>query len=304
MAAHRLHRYPFKAMGSFCELQFYLSSGVESQKLSAVLIQEVERLEAKYSRYRPRSYLQTINNSAGTRGGLTVDSETASLLDHAANCYHQSNGLFDITSGVLRKIWDFKTNTIPSEDEIEQILPLVGWDKVQWSNGELLLTVRGMEIDFGGIVKEYAADCVSELARKSGVKYGLVNLGGDFSIIGSHPDGRSWNIGIQHPRKESVAIAQVSLSSGALATSGDYERFFIHNNKRYSHILDPLTGWPNSGLSAVSIVAEHCVLAGSVATIAMLKREDEAIAWLKEIDLPHLYMTSKELLSGSLKQTP
>ena len=92
----------------------------------------------------------------------------------------------------------------------------------------------------------------------------------------------------------------MSLSTGALATSGDYERFFIHNKKRYSHILDPLTGWPNSGLSAVSIVAEHCVLAGSVATIAMLKKEDEAIAWLKEIDLPHLYMTSKEFLSGSL----
>ena len=151
-----------------------------------------------------------------------------------------------------------------------------------------------MQIDFGGIVKEYAADSVARLARSLGVEHGLVNLGGDFSVIGSQPGNKPWAVGICSPVSESGIMAKIDLLDGGLASSGDYERFFMHQGLRYSHILNPMTGWPSNGLRAVSIAANLCSVAGSVATIAMLKDELEAKAWLKDSGLAYVYMDSKQ----------
>ena len=150
----------------------------------------------------------------------------------------------------------------------------------------------GMNLDFGGIVKEYAADTLAVLAKKLGVKYGLINLGGDIATVGYKPDDVPWKIGIADPRSTKTEIATINIYSGGLATSGDYKRFFIYKGERFSHILNPKTGFPCTGLRAVSVAANLCTVAGSIATIAMLKEEPDAIDWLNGLGIPFVAMDS------------
>jgi thiamine biosynthesis lipoprotein len=235
---------------------------------------------------------------AGNKLGLAIDDETQSLFDHALNCFEQSDGLFDITAGALNKIWDFKKALVPSQAQIDVARAHVGLNKLSCKDSHIHLP-RDMQIDFGGIVKEYAADSVARLARSLGVEHGLVNLGGDFSVIGSQPGNKPWAVGISSPVSESGVMAKIELNDGGLASSGDYERFFMHEGKRYSHILNPMTGWPSNGLRAVSIAANLCSVAGSAATIAMLKDESEAKAWLKDSGLACVYMDSEEKIGSA-----
>lgn len=294
----KLTRYAFKAMGSFCEIQLFDASRVSGKQLARKLSREVARLEAKYSRFKSASLLSQINLAAGNAQGLAVDAETVSLLEHAKSCFETSGGLFDITAGVLNTLWDFKQARVPSEEQIEEALCRVGFDRLSWQDSCLHLP-EGMQIDFGGIVKEYAADSVARLARELGVDAGLVNLGGDFSVIGAQPDRRPWPVGIQGPEHAQDVIAGIALSAGGLASSGDYERYFLHEGKRYSHILNPKTGWPCAGLRAVSVAANLCTVAGSVATIAMLKEEQEAKEWLAESGLPYVWVDSQAKVESS-----
>jgi thiamine biosynthesis lipoprotein len=128
-----------------------------------------------------------------------------------------------------------------------------------------------MELDFGGFGKEYAADRAATLLQQLGVRSGLVNLGGDIRLVGPRPDGSAWRLGIQHPRHDTRLLAQLPLAGGALATSGDYERFFERAGRRYCHVLDPRTGWPVAHWQSVSVVAPACLAAGALTTVAMLK---------------------------------
>ena len=290
--------FSFKAMGSFCEIQLFDESRIRVKNVVNQLAEEVARLEKKYSRFREDSFLTEINSSAGNKLGLAIDDETQSLFDHALNCFEQSDGLFDITAGALNKIWDFKKALVPSQAQIDVARAHVGLNKLSCKDSHIHLP-RDMQIDFGGIVKEYAADSVARLARSLGVEHGLVNLGGDFSVIGSQPGNKPWAVGISSPVSESGVMAKIELNDGGLASSGDYERFFMHEGKRYSHILNPMTGWPSNGLRAVSITANLCSVAGSAATIAMLKDESEAKAWLKDSGLACVYMDSEEKIGSA-----
>ncbi|MFT7470889.1 MAG: thiamine biosynthesis lipoprotein [Kiritimatiellia bacterium] len=291
-------KFSFKAMGSFCEIQLFDESRIRAKNIVKQLADEVARLEKKYSRFREDSFLTKINFSAGNKLGLAIDEETQSLFDHALNCFEQSDGLFDITAGALNKIWDFKKARVPSQAQIDAARAQVGLNKISCKDSHIHLP-RDMQIDFGGIVKEYAADSIARLARRLGVEHGLVNLGGDFSVIGSQPDNKPWTVGISSPISDNGVMAKIELSDGGLASSGDYERFFMHEGERYNHILNPLTGWPSNGLRAVSIAANLCSVAGSVATIAMLKDESAAKAWLEDSGLAYVYMDSKEKIGSA-----
>ena len=216
----------FRAMGTYCEIQLYEASRISAKRLVRRLIDEVSRLESKYTRYRDDSFLSEINRSAGTQTGIKIDIETLKLFEHARSCYEQSDGLFDITAGVLRRVWDFSRKRIPDESELQETLPLIGYERLHWHD-DLLFLPESMEIDFGGIVKEYAADSLANLARELGVKRGLINLGGDFAAIGSQPENRPWPIGITHPEDSTKIMSHFHLFEGGLASSGDYERSFI-----------------------------------------------------------------------------
>ena len=271
MAAHDDLGFRFTAMASTCEVRVGAIARRRAAGLAAQAIAEVRRIEAKYSRYRDDSVVSRINASAGSGRPVGVDRETAHLLDFAADLFAASDGLFDITSGTLRKAWDFRSGRLPQRGEIEKLLPLVGWSRVQWDGTAIALPRAGMELDFGGFGKEYAADRAATLLQQQGVRSGLVNLGGDIRLVGPRPDGSAWRLGIQDPRDNRRLLAQLPLGEGALATSGDYERFFERDGKRYCHVLDPRTGWPVAHWRSVSVIAPACLAAGALTTVAMLK---------------------------------
>ncbi|MEX2207452.1 MAG: FAD:protein FMN transferase [Myxococcota bacterium] len=286
-------------MGSPCELQLFADDPVIARRAAALAIAGVRRLEARYSRYRDESFLSEINRVAAAGGRIAVDGETAALLDYAASCHRESEGLFDITSGVLRRAWRFDRGQPPDAAQVESLLERVGWLRVVWERPVLAFPVPGMELDLGGVVKEYAADRAARLCREAGVASGLVNLGGDIALVGPRPDATPWRIGIRHPRDRHALIRTIELARGALASSGDYERCIVFEGVRYGHILNPRTGWPVRQLASVSVVAELCVLAGSAATIAML-REERGAAWLEATGLPSYWVDVRGETGGSL----
>jgi len=275
----------FQAMASPCEIRLDQVRGQAAGEPTrdAALVQamaEVHRIEAKYSRYRADSVISQINASAGQAEPLAVDDETAALLDFAATLHTDSEGRFDVSSGVLRRAWDFNGSTLPSDAQLAALQALVGWQRVQWDGHHIRLPQAGMELDFGGIGKEYAADRAASLLQGLGFSQGYVNLGGDIRVLGPRPDGQPWRFGIQHPRRPQDLIAHIEVAQGALATSGDYERFLIHNGQRYGHILDARSGWPVRHWQSVSVVAPACVAAGALTTIAMLMGE-QALDFLR-----------------------
>ena len=294
-----LFEFPFKAMGGPCQISVYADTHAGALQIAQCAINEVSRLEKKYSRYLDDSITSRINRAAGTSSPVQVDQETATLLDYANVCYQQSDGLFDISSGVLRKAWNFKQQCLPQQSSIDALLPLVGWHQVEWQPPYISLPLKGMELDFGGYVKEYAADCAARACQEQGAQYGYVDLGGDLAIFGPHPDQRPWQIGIRHPRQPSQAIAYIDVAAGGLASSGDYERCMVVDNKRYSHILNPRTGWPVETLASVSVMADLCLLAGTATTITLLKGEQAGIAWLEELGLPYFAVDQRMATYGT-----
>jgi thiamine biosynthesis lipoprotein len=277
----------------------YAHSQERADMLAALAIAEVERINDKYSRYSPVSFLSQLNRSAGSGETVMVDDETAALLDYAFACFAKSGGLFDITAGVLRRAWNFASGRLPEADAIRLLLPRIGMEKLFWKRPYLRFTAQGMEIDLGGIGKEYAVDRVASLLAEEGVEHGFVELGGDFFAWGPHPDGRPWPIGIRDPHRESEIAGVVAIECGALATSGDYARCIEAGGKRYSHILNPRTGWPATGLSSVTATAAQCMVAGSLTTIALLKGR-EGIHWLAAMGQPHLWMDEEGRNGGTL----
>lgn len=278
----------FQAMASPCRLVLDGQDLQAMEHMARQCVREVHRIEYKYSRYRPDSVVSLINTAAG-RDPVPIDAETSGLLEFANGLWSISDGLFDITSGVLRRAWDFKKGTPPEVSNVQRLLPLVGWDKVTRTHDQVSLPIAGMELDFGGFGKEYAADRAAVMLIEAGFTNALVNLGGDLHATGPRmaqgQEGRAWAIDIQHPRpspaSSSEKLISMELSRGGLATSGDYERFFIHDGQRYCHVLHPQTGWPVHAVQSVSVIAPSTTLAGAMTTIAMLQ-ETQAKNWLLE----------------------
>lgn len=278
----------FEAMASPCEL---LLEGVDEATARAQLRRaqaEALRIEQRFSRYREDSVVARLY--AGRNTWQWVDEETALLLDFAAQCHALSGGLFDITSGVLRHAWRFDGGTqVPSAAAVAALRPRVGWHRLRWQRPRLWLP-EGMELDFGGIGKEYAVDRTLALLQAAVPAPTLVNFGGDLACSGPRADGSAWQVGIEQPTGtagEPVAAAVLQLRQGALATSGDARRFVWHEGRRLGHVLDPRSGWPVEGAPrSVTVAAPRCVEAGLLSTLALL-RGPGAAAWLREAAVPH-----------------
>ena len=283
----QLHRFAFRAMAAMNEVQVHAPTREAAGAMAARAIEEVRRIEAKYSRYQPGSVVSAVNAAAGG-AAVRIDEETTKLLDYAETCYRQSRGLFDPTSGVLRRAWRFAPGAVPpSQEALDALLPLIGWHRVERGRGTIRLPLAGMEIDFGGFGKEYAVDRAALMLREAGARSALVNLAGDLAILGPQPDGAPWRVGIRHPRMEDVAIATLPVASGAVATSGDYERFLDAGGMRHCHVLDPRTGRSARGFRSVTVHAPSCLVAGSASTIAMLMGNEAGLAWLAGLETAH-----------------
>jgi len=286
-------------MGSPCDIQLFAANAGAAGQVGDIVVKDIERLEGLYSRYRENSVLSQINRVAAQGGTIRVDDETAGILDYAAACYAQSGGLFDVTSGILRRAWRFDGAALPDEALIRSLLDRIGWEKLCWQRPELSFPVPGLELDFGGIVKEYAVDRAASLCLQQGHEHAVVNLGGDVRVVGPRADGSPWRVGIRHPRRHGDVAQSVSIHRGAVASSGDYERCIVVDGVRYGHILNPKTGWPVRHMAAVSVIGEFCVVAGSASTIAMLK-ESDGPAWLADLGLPHIWIDTEGRAGGSI----
>ena len=294
-----IHHEHFTAMGSPCELLLAVAHPLAARHAVQAVIADVQRLEQRYSRYRDDSDLSALNRVAAAGGTTEVDDETAALLDYAHACHVHSGGRFDITSGLLRRVWRWSSGQLPAAAEVHALLGRVGWPRVTWQRPRLTFTVPGMELDLGGIVKEYAADRAAAWLVEAGISHALVNLGGDVRVAGPQPDGQPWRIGIRDPHRPGQLLVTLSLSQGALTSSGDYERCIVVDGVRHGHILDPRTGWPVQGLAAASVVAPLAVVAGSASTIAMLMGRDGP-AWLARSGLLHLWVDADGRAGGPL----
>jgi thiamine biosynthesis lipoprotein len=299
LAEATLRHYRFNAMGCPCALQLETDADAFARAAAAVQA-EVDRLDRKYSHYRDDSLVAAIGASADAGAHIDVDAETADLLDFSATLHAQSGGRFDITAGALTRLWDPQSGRVPDDATIARTRARCGWHKVEWQRPRLKLGMPGMRLDLGGVVKEYAADRAALVCRQHGVEHGVVDLGGDLAVVGAHRDGSEWLAGIKAPRDPQRAIARIELRRGGLATSGDYERVMTVDGRRYSHIVDPLTGRPSESFASVSVVADSCLVAGAASTLAMLLGPTDGRAWLEALGLPFLCVDADGNVSGSL----
>ena len=270
----------FNAMASPCEVIVQTTDKQLALKLGDIVAAEVWRIEDKYSRYDHKSLCSAINSNAGQ--SVAIDEETYQLLTFADHCYQLSDGLFDISSGVLRKIWTFRGGSVqrtkfPSQTQVSAALSKVGWKKINFDRQQITL-YKGMEIDFGGIGKEYAVDRGIILAKQLTSNPVLVNLGGDLAVTGPRINNKTWQVAIEHPDVDSTlgtdnsADMIVSLKSGALATSGDAFFFQAEDGIRDGHILNAKTGWPIAlAPRSITVVSPQCIQAGILATLALLQ---------------------------------
>ena len=271
----------FTAMASPCEVLVDTADAAEATALLGIAAREAQRIEAKFSRYLPDNIVYRINHSGGRP--VEVDEETALLIEYAATCYEMSDGMFDITSGVLRRVWNFDgSSRVPSKDAVHEALRHVGWHRVAWERLTLQMP-DGMEIDLGGLGKEYAVDRAAALvAAETGHSF-LINFGGDLHASGPRSGDRLWGVGVDDPEQPSkAALYRIDFAHGGLATSGDARRFVLWKGKRLGHILNPKTGWPVEGAPrSVTVLGRNCMEAGTLSTLASL-RGPQAREFLEE----------------------
>jgi len=263
-------------MASPCELLVDTDDEPAARAALEAAREEALRIERKFSRYRSDNVVHAINHSDGRP--VEVDEELAGLLDYAATCHEVSEGRFDITSGVLRRAWTFDGREhTPDLAAIAAAMALVGWSRVRWRDRVLTLPA-GMEIDLGGLGKEYAVDrSASQVAQACRAAF-LVNFGGDLFASGPRRGDVPWLVGVEDPASPGEGQKlRLELPRGALATSGDARRYVIVRGRRLGHILDPRTGWPVEGAPrSVTVMAPTCTEAGTLATLAILRGGDAA----------------------------
>lgn len=292
-----MHDFSFQAMGTDCTISLDGVDEARAAEAAQAGIDEVDRLEAKYSRYRADSVLSRINGLCGCGGEAEIDAETSFLLDYAARAHEISAGAFDITSGILRRVWREGADAASIAAGLEALLPRVGFDKLIRGPATLRFALAEMEIDLGGLVKEYAADRAAAACRGLGATSGLVNLGGDIAIVGPRPDGAVWPIALADPFGTGATAGTCEIGEGGLATSGDAERWITVEGRRYGHILDARTGWPVEGLSSVTVRADTALLAGTLSTLAMLRGRAGA-DWLAACGCAHLAIGTDGTVRG------
>lgn len=237
-------------------------------------ILEISRIEQLLTTFKPDSQTNQINFQAGIKP-VRVDIEVFELIQRSLKISNLTQGAFDITYGSIDKsLWNFDTKmtSLPDKETARNMVKLIDYQKVILNQKDctVLLKDVGMRIGFGGIGKGYAAEMAKQLMIREGVKSGVVNASGDLTTWGNQPDGKQWTIGIADPNHKNKTFSSINISNMAVATSGDYEKFVMINDKRYSHTINPKTGLPITGIKSVTIIAPNAELADSLATPVMV----------------------------------
>ena len=299
------YRHQFLSMGCPCEIGVFSADPKTAQRAITDAENEVRRLDRKYSHFLNNNFISRLQISAHQPGGVNVDTETSALLDYAATQFNLSKGMFDVTAGRLARLWHQRDH-LPSPINLNEALQHTGWTKLQWQNQHLTMPA-GMQLELGGLVKEYAADRAALLLKRKNMRSAFVELGGDIHVTGPRPDGKPWDMGIRKPdyrhANKNIAIASIPVTAGGLATSGDYERSSLINGKHYGHIINPKTGWPVNSFQSVSVVAPSCLLAGSISTLAMLMGQEAGLEILQNSGLAWLAQSPDGVIHTNAGET-
>lgn len=266
-----------------------VSSDSEEKVKTAInsAFNEMERLARLLNFYSEDSEVSIINKNAGIKP-VKVSPETLEIINKAIYVSENTEGAFDITVGPVVRLWDFQNKVIPNEKLIKKKLKFVGYKNivVDKEKSMVFLKTKGAQIDLGGIIKGYAADKAVDVLKKNGIKSGIVAIAGDIKVFGRRPNGELWNIGIQNPRQKSdkdEVIAVVSLSDMAISTSGDYQKFFIKDGKKYHHLLNPKTGYPVYDCQSVTIITNEAALTDAFATGIFILGHQKGMDVLKRL---------------------
>lgn len=274
-----MHRLEFRAMSTLCRVDLHGVADSVVRDFQKDVVEWTGQFEARYSRFIPDSLIGRINAAAGEHW-VEVDPETERLFTLCQELFFFTRGAFDPTSLPLMTVWNWKhrPQVVPADADIRAALELVGWKKVHCRSGGIFLPHRGMALDLGGIGKEYAVDCVMNMALARGISNILIDFGQDVRVRGHAPDKKFWWIGLEDPHVAGKCWTGVAVTDHAVATSGDTQRFFEVNGRRYSHIIDPRTGYPaDNGCRAVSIIAPSCTIAGLFSTTIFILGPKEGL---------------------------
>jgi FAD:protein FMN transferase len=295
--AHSSHvfKYHQVSMGTTVEISLMGSDEEEARKAAMVAFQEIKRIERLMGPKNESGDVYRINQSAGMEW-VNVSPETMKVIHKAKEISTLSEGAFDITVAPLTQIWRIarEKGVPPSADEVKKLLELVNFRGILIApEDKILLKKKGMAIDLGGIAKGYAVDKAFEILQSLGYQNIIVNAGGDLRVGGkrlNHP----WIIGIQHPRESQKLMARVSLSDSALATSGNYEKFFMYQGKRYGHIFNPKDGFPTEACQSVSIIDKDCMAADALATAVFVLGPEKGYALCQKLDGVNCLLVDKD----------
>ena len=272
-SAQTLRKRTTLLMGGRFDITIVANDSVSAEQNIDAIINEITRIENLISDWKPDSQVSEVNQNAGIRP-VKVDKEVFELTQRAIQFSEMTNGGFDISFAAMDKIWKFdgSMTAMPSAEAIKKSVEKVGYKNIILDSVQstIFLKLEGMKIGFGALGEGYATDKCRDMLLAKGVKAGIINGSGDMSTWGKHPNGKPWNIGITNPFHPEKLVAVVPLKQDAVTTSGSYEKFVVFNGKRYSHIINPATGYPATGLCSVTVFGPNAETANGLSTSLMV----------------------------------
>lgn len=286
LSAQEKYTRTLKLMGSRFDITVVAKDEVQANDYIDLALSEISRIEKEISSWDPESETSKIIANAGIQP-LKVNRELYDLITRAVKISELTEGAFDITYASMDRIWKFdgSMNHLPTDDEIAQSIRKVGYKNIVLDpeHQTVFLKNKGMRIGFGAIGKGYAADKAKQLLISEGVNGGIINASGDLTTWGTQPDGSPWMVGITNPLNKNKVFSWFPLDNNAVVTSGNYEKFVEFNGKKYTHIIDPRTGWPVSGLTSVTIFAPKAELADALATSVFVMGRETGIDFINQL---------------------
>jgi len=292
-------------MGSRFQITLVDKDSISAEQNIDKAIAEITRIENLISEWRPETQISQVNQNAGIKP-IKVDKEVFDLTKKGIYFSKLTDGAFDISIVAMDKIWKFddSMDELPSEQAIKESVRHVGYQNIilDSTNSTIFLKNSGMKIGFGSIGKGYAADKTRDLMKSMGVKAGIIDASGDISTWGTQPDGKPWAIGINNPFNDHKMAAVLYFKENAVTTSGSYEKYAEIHGKRYSHIMNPKTGYPSTGLTSVTITGPNATMANGFSTSIMVLGEKEGLKLLKQFPEYHyLLITDKGKIIKNIK---
>ncbi|QHI36250.1 FAD:protein FMN transferase [Kordia antarctica] len=285
--AQKTHKRTLKLMGSRFDITVIAATEKEANTYIDIAVAEITRIENLISSWDSNSQTSEINRNAGIKP-VKVDKELYDLIERAIHISKLTDGAFDISYASMDRIWKFdgSVTEMPKESVIKASVAKVGYQNIVLNkeNQTVFLKLEGMKIGFGAIGKGYAADKAKQLLQTKGVKAGIINASGDMNTWGKQTNGDDWNVGITNPLNKNNVFALLPISGKAVVTSGNYEKFIMLNGKRYSHIIDPRTGYPSSGIVSVSVFAPSAELADALATSIFVMGKDVGLNFINQLN--------------------